>query len=679
MPFSPETVDPVCCILEKITLTGHKLRPLIFISLVMACFFGSCARVASASDVAEQEPNDTFGTPQQIPVSAFDLPSPTDAFGNAPTATVSGVISDTADVDFYEFTIQSSQLIHADIDSTPTNTDLLLALFDESGSLVAISDDSCPKDAGSATLLDPFIGVLEVQNAGAYKLAVIPNPRRPLAVSQTLLGFRALVRPDRGIGGEEVTEALPDVNLTAEQGESSGQYQLHLAITDPPQVPALGGQSLIGSFLRVFIVLIGIWILLSLRRLRAHRKQGRGFLILILSIAALIVVAGSARSAFASCNIIIIMEGATLEIVDGYMQDLEDSLRDCLNEDPPIIRRYGWQDVAAVKEYLSSLPPECKVILIGHSWGGDSVRQVAEQMPTLDIELMILLDPVDRSGVFWGSMCIGLAQQGVTTPCGAITHLPTLLRQKLNHSALEKDELPNVTDTLAIVQRNSFIKGYSIPGKTVECEGCGHMDIFKNLEVLLMICQKIKDVLGIIDLSCSTLPDGSSCSDGIGCTQGDICSVGICVPGAPDDSVCNVGSDPGNDPDPDCKWNSCNPIDPSADAFGCVADAANELHGSPCEDGWTCSTADYCYQGHAICAFGASTADHLWCNPTALWYKYDPDPDCYWSPCDPSYSGAPDEHGCATNSHAEDQDSPCNQGGINGCCWAYMRQCVWCS
>ncbi|WP_448885242.1 hypothetical protein [Citrobacter telavivensis] len=50
---------------------------------------------------------------------------------------------------------------------------------------------------------------------------------------------------------------------------------------------------------------------------------------------------------------------------------------------PPIMQK--WYDAKQ------------KIVLVGHSWGGDGVIRLAEKNPAIEIELLVTLDPVSRT------------------------------------------------------------------------------------------------------------------------------------------------------------------------------------------------------------------------------------------------------------------------------------------
>jgi hypothetical protein len=102
--------------------------------------------------------------------------------------------------------------------------------------------------------------------------------------------------------------------------------------------------------------------------------------------------------------------------------------------------------------------------------------------------------------------------------------------------------------------------------------------------------------------ACSFTNNTGPCSDGNACTSGEVCSAGICVPGAP------VGCD---DQDP-CTTDTCDPQSgcvhtPTAcdDGNPCTDDACDSGSGScvftnntaPCDDGNACTTGDACAAG----------------------------------------------------------------------------------
>ncbi|GMV39404.1 MAG: hypothetical protein AMXMBFR64_11200 [Myxococcales bacterium] len=87
-------------------------------------------------------------------------------------------------------------------------------------------------------------------------------------------------------------------------------------------------------------------------------------------------------------------------------------------------------------------------------------------------------------------------------------------------------------------------------------------------------------------LCAEPLPDGTGCdADGDGCTVGDACADGVCVPGAAPD--CSSLSDA-------CNLGAC--VSGGPDAFACAAAPS----AGPCDDGDACTSGDACSDGACV-------------------------------------------------------------------------------
>jgi len=114
------------------------------------------------------------------------------------------------------------------------------------------------------------------------------------------------------------------------------------------------------------------------------------------------------------------------------------------------------------------------------------------------------------------------------------------------------------------------------------------------------------------------------------------------------------------DPDADCIWARCRPGAAGADGNGCVADEI-EGNGSPCDDGWACTSPDQCSFG--VCGGGPN---RLLCSANRGFpASNDPDADCIYYLCyPPGLPGLPpDSDGCIAD--FESSFSPCDDG--NAC------------
>lgn len=202
---------------------------------------------ASAAPIPEIETNGSAA--QVIPSSAFTLPVPVNVFDlGFPTATISG-LGGGGDVDFYAFTANGGKVYfdidndpYFDIDNNPIAFDSILSLFDSSGTLIALGDDSGPEDPGSALFLDSFLGVFSLPGPGTYYLAVSQFDNYPTSFNfLNLPQLQPLRRPD---GLTDV--ASPFANnavVGATPGDSSFQsgvsgngtvpYTLHISVENP--------------------------------------------------------------------------------------------------------------------------------------------------------------------------------------------------------------------------------------------------------------------------------------------------------------------------------------------------------------------------------------------------------------------------------------------------------------
>ena len=198
---------------------------------------------ALASVVAEGEAdgaavNNTLGTAQAIPSSAFTTPVPTTVFDppGFPTATITGA-GGSADVDFYSFTAAGGSIL-LDIDDDPFTFDTMLALFSSTGTLLAFDDDSGPADPGSIETLDSFIGTFTLPGPGTYFVAVTQFANFPTAFDCS--SSTSLSRPDGEFGGTSRTGCTPGDATFEDSGPQSGLgYTLHISLSSPEAAAAV--------------------------------------------------------------------------------------------------------------------------------------------------------------------------------------------------------------------------------------------------------------------------------------------------------------------------------------------------------------------------------------------------------------------------------------------------------
>jgi len=153
------------------------------------------------------------------------------------------------DVDFYSFSLSSSNTLYFDIDYADgvnsdgehSGLDAYLSVFDGSSRLIAVNDDSdlYPLDAGSAPdgNYDPYLGGLSL-NAGTYYVAVSAYGNEPNAWWNQ--------SSDLSLSGTLVSDAPVDATFYSDGPvESFGGYQLTVSETPAP-VPLPGSLLLLG-------------------------------------------------------------------------------------------------------------------------------------------------------------------------------------------------------------------------------------------------------------------------------------------------------------------------------------------------------------------------------------------------------------------------------------------------
>ena len=144
---------------------------------------------------------------------------------------------------------------------------------------------------------------------------------------------------------------------------------------------------------------------------------------------------------------------------------------------------------------------------------------------------------------------------------------------------------------------------------------------------------------------------GGNCQDGKTCTAADFCTNGSCTSGTADSSLCPENAS--TDSDADCKRDYCLPTYATADPnTGCVTDFSNEPSniGGNCQDGKTCTAADYC-DSSGFCLGGGH--DNSVCPENA---STDSDADCKRDICLPNYATADPNTGCVTEFSNEPSD-----------------------
>jgi hypothetical protein len=197
--------------------------------LLLAAMAGpTAAAIVTEAEVGGSS-NNTIATAESISDAAFTTPVSANVFDPPGWATASIVgTSDELDVDFFTFTTAGGGAMF-DIDDAETNG--LLALFNESGVIVAFSEVDSAADAGSPEFANPFIGVIDLA-PGIYHIAYAgfwgntPNWGDP-----SNLTFSPLTRPDGEFGGEGITGATAqdsEFDITGPDGDSP--YTLHISL-----------------------------------------------------------------------------------------------------------------------------------------------------------------------------------------------------------------------------------------------------------------------------------------------------------------------------------------------------------------------------------------------------------------------------------------------------------------
>jgi hypothetical protein len=192
--------------------------------ILLALFLSSAA--VTAAPILEIEPNNTFGTAQLIPSSAFTLTfNPNIGTGSGaafvntsttiPNVTIQAIASPDASVDYFRFTTTAPGIIILDIDSTPVNTnfDTMIFLFNALAIPLFSSDDN-NNDPGDGP------GIIGGAFNSRIETPVLPAGDYVAAVSQ----FFAVASPGGG-----VTNAVP----------AGGTYTLNVSAQVVPEPATL--------------------------------------------------------------------------------------------------------------------------------------------------------------------------------------------------------------------------------------------------------------------------------------------------------------------------------------------------------------------------------------------------------------------------------------------------------
>jgi len=182
--------------------------------------------------------------------SAFDL-SPyfntaadADIFNSTltPHASVTTTADAFDDVDWFFFTALAGSTVDVDLDCGAACggfVDSVMALFDETGTLIAHGDDS-DLDPGSHEPLDSYIGTYTLPAFGTYYVAVSNFSNFSNAIDSGTAS--ALTRPDAASGGYSETGAtIGDDAFTGTGGYSSGDYIVHVSVSLPVSAAPVPG------------------------------------------------------------------------------------------------------------------------------------------------------------------------------------------------------------------------------------------------------------------------------------------------------------------------------------------------------------------------------------------------------------------------------------------------------
>lgn len=204
-------------------------RLLVLVMLSMPAAFGS---VILETEIDGLSANNSLATAQMIPSAAFTLPVPPNAFNPPafPTAVVNGRGGGN-DVDFYGFFAPGGR-VTVSIRNNPFTFDGTVSLFNSGGTLIAWNDDSWPARQGSASHLDPFLGVFQLPGPGIYYVAVSEYNNFAAGLAGCA-GSAPLWRPDANFGGFAVTGCPVGQSALLRNGPQSadsGAYSLEIAV-----------------------------------------------------------------------------------------------------------------------------------------------------------------------------------------------------------------------------------------------------------------------------------------------------------------------------------------------------------------------------------------------------------------------------------------------------------------
>jgi hypothetical protein len=169
----------------------------------------------------------------------FDLALDSNIFDSTTVAhaSVSSTNGAADDVDWYAFTGVAGASIFLDIDcgsACGVSVDATLALFDDTGTVLAFGDDS-DLDPGTANIQDAFVGTFVLPASGTYYAAVSNFNRFPVAI-YSCGSYAGLTRPDASpLGGFGGFGCTPGDDSFSGGGFTVGDYVLHVSNSQVPE------------------------------------------------------------------------------------------------------------------------------------------------------------------------------------------------------------------------------------------------------------------------------------------------------------------------------------------------------------------------------------------------------------------------------------------------------------
>ncbi len=142
---------------------------------LIASLLLACSAAQAADPIVEQENNHPIQSSQRPDTSS----------GSAIISAFVGNKGDTGttDVDYYTFSATAGDVVKLDIDGGYggiQNVDTILGIFDSSGTLLRVEDDTADVDEGSYSTFDARIDNFSVPATGSYTVVVSSYPHYPL-------------------------------------------------------------------------------------------------------------------------------------------------------------------------------------------------------------------------------------------------------------------------------------------------------------------------------------------------------------------------------------------------------------------------------------------------------------------------------------------------------------------